>query len=91
METKKIKQNAVRNIMAPFYWIQILFAVMVLLSPICWIWFGIEIGWKIFATGILGVFILYIIIQPLKKITKEVTEELIKDKLTKIENDGQQN
>ena len=66
-----------RPLLRPIGIIQLVFLIMMLLSPIIWIWFKWSIAWKVGLTGILGVLFCYWIYNVLSKLIDKKSEEII--------------
>lgn len=84
MEKEKVKQMLILTYIKPLSYIQLALIMLTIISVFMFIWVDFKLAIKLFITGIVAEFIVYIIKRIIKKAIDEVVNEEFKDNKIKL-------
>ena len=74
-EQEQLALYGYRHILAPIGLIQCVFIIVLLCSPFVWYWHSWDLAWKLGATGLTGILVMYIIYNFFKKVILDEFKE----------------
>lgn len=74
----KLYRKAYATMLRPIAIIQVAFILMMIVSPIVWIWFDWSKAWRVGLTGLVGTILVYGIYKSVDNIIKRVIKEEMK-------------